>query len=195
MIYLIAIIVSYLLGSVPFGLLVTKLAGKGDLRRVGSGNIGATNVMRAGGLKLAGLVWILDMAKSAAAVGLGYAVAGEGFAAWCGFAAFVGHCYPIWLKFKGGKGVSSLFGFMLALSPVMFAAQGLIWLIIALPTGYSSLAAWINWLLLPVFGFVINFWVGIICTAMAVLGLWAQRENIKKFAKGTESKIEWKWKK
>ena len=99
MIYIFSIIISYLLGSIPMGLLLTKLAGKGDLRKVGSGNIGATNVMRVGGLRMAGLVWLLDMAKAIAAVFIGKYVSGDAFGAWCGFAAIVGHCYPIWLKF------------------------------------------------------------------------------------------------
>ena len=91
MVFVIALIVSYLLGSIPLGLLLARLAGKGDLRKVGSGNIGATNVMRVGGLRLAGLVWILDMAKAIAAVLLGGALGGGVLAAWCGFAAIVGH--------------------------------------------------------------------------------------------------------
>ncbi len=124
MMYVIGIIVSYLLGSIPMGLLLTRLAGKGDLRRVGSGNIGATNVMRVGGLRMAGLVWILDMAKAAAAVFIGKYIAGDAFGAWCGFVAIVGHCYPVWLRFRGGKGISSLFGTLLAVSPVSFAVCG-----------------------------------------------------------------------
>ena len=124
MMYVIGIIVSYLLGSIPMGLLLTKMMGRGDLRRVGSGNIGATNVMRVGGLRMAGLVWLLDMAKAIAAVFIGKYIAGDAFGAWCGFAVIVGHCYPVWLKFKGGKGISSLFGTLLAVSPMSFAAGG-----------------------------------------------------------------------
>ena len=141
MIYIFSIIISYLLGSIPMGLLLTKLAGKGDLRNVGSGNIGATNVMRVGGLRLAGLVWILDMAKAIAAVFIGKYVSGDAFGAWCGFVAIVGHCYPIWLKFHGGKGISSLFGVLLAISPMSFAVCGIEWLLIALTSGVSSLGA------------------------------------------------------
>ena len=97
MIYAVLLIISYLLGSVPMGLLLTKLAGKGDLRKVGSGNIGATNVMRVGGLRMAALAWALDMAKVIVSVILGRMFVDLGFAAWCGFAAIVGHCFPIWL--------------------------------------------------------------------------------------------------
>lgn len=195
MIYVIGLIVSYLLGAIPFGLLLTKMAGKGDLRQVGSGNIGATNVMRAGGFKLAVLVWILDMAKAIAAVCVGYAIAGEAFGALCGFFAIVGHCYPVWLKFKGGKGNSSMFGVLLIISPFSFIICGLEWLIIAFSTGYSSMGAVVGFLVLPFLGFAISNSVGWVFVAIAVLCLWRHRENIKRLIGGTESKIEWKWKK
>lgn len=195
MMYVIGIIVSYLLGSIPMGLLLTRLAGKGDLRRVGSGNIGATNVMRVGGLRMAGLVWILDMAKAAAAVFIGKYIAGDAFGAWCGFAAIVGHCYPIWLKFKGGKGISSLFGTLLAVSPMSFAVCGIEWLLVALTSGISSLGAVIVFCLIPVLGFLIGANVGFAFLAIGLLCMWRHRENIKRLLSGTESKIEWKWKK
>ncbi|MDR0741759.1 MAG: glycerol-3-phosphate 1-O-acyltransferase PlsY [Rickettsiales bacterium] len=195
MTYVIGIAISYLLGSVPFGLLLTKLAGKGDLRRIGSGNIGATNVMRAGGLKLAGLVWILDMAKAAAAACLGWCLAGEGFAAWCGFAVVIGHCYPVWLRFNGGKGNSSMFGVLLAVSPFSFVIVGIEWLLIALATGFSSAGAIAGFLVLPFLGFAIGVQVGWAFAATAILCLWRHRENIRRLIKGAESKIEWKWKK
>lgn len=195
MMYVIGIIVSYLLGSVPMGLLLTRLAGKGDLRRVGSGNIGATNVMRVGGLRMAGLVWILDMAKAAAAVFIGKYIAGDAFGAWCGFAAIVGHCYPVWLKFKGGKGISSLFGTLLAVSPMSFAVCGIEWLLVALTSGISSLGAVIVFCLIPVLGFLISTNVGFAFLAIGLLCMWRHRENIKRLLSGTESKIEWKWKK
>ena len=120
MMNIITIIISYLLGAIPMGLLLTRMMGKGDLRKVGSGNIGATNVMRVGGLRMAGLTWLLDMAKAIVAVFIGRYVGGDAFAAWCGFAVIVGHCYPVWLGFKGGKGISSMFGVLLAISPLSF---------------------------------------------------------------------------
>lgn len=193
--YVFAIIVSYLLGSILMGLLFTKMMGRGDLRKVGSGNIGATNVMRVGGLRMAGAVWILDMVKAITAVMIGYWVADAGFAAWCGFAAIVGHCYPVWLKFHGGKGISSLFGVLLAISPVSFIVCGIEWLIVALSSGYSSLGACVAFCLMPVLGFAIDTSVGFAFLAIALLCLWRHRENIKRLASGTESKIEWKWKK
>lgn len=195
MIYAIGLIISYLLGSIPMGLLLTKMMGKGDLRKVGSGNIGATNVMRVGGLRMAGAVWLLDMAKAIAAVFIGKYIAGPSFGAWCGFAAIVGHCYPVWLRFHGGKGISSLFGVLLAVSPLSFVICGAEWLIVALSSGYSSLGAVVVFCLMPVLGFVISWQTGIAFLAIGLLCLWRHRENIGRLVGGTESKIEWKWKK
>lgn len=195
MIYLISLILSYLLGSIPFGIVITKLFNMGDLRKVGSGNIGATNVMRVGGLRMAGLVWLLDMAKAIIAVLIGRYVGGESFAVWCGFIAIIGHCFPIWLRFHGGKGVSCLFGILLAVNPILFLVCGIEWLIIALGTGYSSAGALITFCLMPILGFVISFSVGIGFVAISLLCLWRHRENIARLISGKESKIEWKWKK
>ena len=195
MIYFFSIIISYLLGSIPMGLLLTKLAGKGDLRKVGSGNIGATNVMRVGGLRMAGLVWLLDMVKAIVAVFIGKYVAGDAFGAWCGFVAIVGHCYPIWLNFHGGKGISSLFGVLLAISPMSFVVCGLEWLLIALSSGVSSLGATIVFCLIPVLGFAIGLDVGFAFLAIGLLCMWRHRGNIIRLISGSESKIEWKWKK
>ena len=189
------IVLSYLLGSVPMGLIFTRLAGKGDLRQVGSGNIGATNVMRVGGLRMAALVWILDMAKAIAAVIIGMAIGGDVLGVWCGFAAIVGHCYPIWLRFRGGKGISSMFGVLLAVSPMTFVVCGVEWLLVALTSGYSSLGAVVAFCLMPVFGFVIGWQMGLPFLAIALLCLWRHRGNIGRLIHGTESKIEWKWKK
>ena len=195
MFYIFAVIISYLLGSVPMGLLLTKMAGKGDLRQVGSGNIGATNVMRVGGLRMAGLTWVLDMAKAIAAVFIGKYVAGDAFGAWCGFVAIVGHCYPIWLKFKGGKGISCLFGVLLAVSPLSFVVCGIEWLLVALTSGISSLGATIVFCLIPLLGFAISIDVGFAFLAIGLLCLWRHRGNVVRLIKGNESKIEWKWKK
>lgn len=190
-----AILISYLLGSIPMGLILTKITGHGDIRKVGSGNIGATNVMRVGGLRLAALIWILDMAKAIAAVCIGYAVADVVFAAWCGFAAIVGHCYPIWLRFRGGKGISSLFGVLLASSPLSFAICAVEWLAVALTSGYSSLGAVFVFCTMPVLGFVFGNGLGWPFLAIGLLCLWRHRSNIGRLIHGTESKIEWKWKK
>ena len=195
MVYIFTLIISYLLGSIPMGLLLTKIMGKGDLRQVGSGNIGATNVMRVGGLRMAGLVWILDMAKAIAAVFIGKYVAGDAFGAWCGFAAIVGHCYPIWLKFKGGKGISSLFGVLLSISPMSFVVCGVEWLLVALTSGVSSFGATIVFCLIPILGFAISVQVGFAFLAIGLLCLWRHRGNLIRLIRGNESKIEWKWKK
>ena len=195
MMYLIGFIISYLLGSIPMGLLLTKIAGKGDLRKVSSGNIGATNVMRVGGLRMAGLVWLLDMLKAILAVWVGGYIAGDGFGVWCGFVAIVGHCYPVWLRFKGGKGISSLFGVMLAVSPLCFVICAIEWLLVALYSGISSLGATVVFCLIPLLGFAISVNVGWAFLAIALLCMWRHRENIKRLINKNESKIEWKWKK
>ena len=191
----VALIVSYLLGSIPMGLLLTKFMGKGDLRKVGSGNIGATNVLRVGGLRMAALVWLLDMAKAIGAVLIGHAVGGAVFGAWCGFVAIVGHCWPVWLRFHGGKGISSMFGVLLATSPFAFVVCGVEWLVVALTSGYSSLGAVIAFCVMPVLGFAISYQMGWPFLAIALVALWRHRENIHRLISGTESKIEWKWKK
>ena len=195
MLYIIVIILSYFMGSVPFGLLITKIMGRGDLRQVGSGNIGATNVMRVGGLRMAASVWVLDMLKAICAVLLGHAIGGDVFAAWCGFVAVMGHCFPVWLRFHGGKGVSCLFGMFLAINPIMFIICGIEWLIVALSTGYSSLGALTVFCVAPVLGFAISFYMGLAFLITVLLELWLHRENIGRLIGGTESKITWKWKK
>lgn len=195
MMYVLGIIISYFLGSIPMGLLLTKFMGKGDLRKVGSGNIGATNVMRVGGLRMAALTWILDMLKAILSVFIGFYIGGEAFGAWCGFFAIVGHCYPVWLKFHGGKGISSLFGVLLSISPLAFIICGVEWLIVALSSGFSSLGAVVVFCLMPVLGFFMGWQMGLPFLAIALLCLWRHRENIGRLVGGTESKIEWKWKK
>lgn len=193
--YILGIVVSYLLGSIPMGLILTRLMGKGDIRKVGSGNIGATNVLRVGGLRMAALTWLLDMLKAIAAVFIGVLISGPVFGAWCGFVAIVGHCYPVWLKFHGGKGISSLFGVLLAINPLLFVICGIEWLIVALSSGYSSLGAVVVFCLMPVLGFVMDFQMGWPFLAVGLLCLWRHRSNIGRLLSGTESKIEWKWKK
>jgi len=193
--FILVIVVSYLLGSVPFGLVLTKISGLGDLRNVGSGNIGATNVLRVGGVRMAALVWLLDMLKAMVAVFLGRAIGGDVFAVLCGLCAVLGHCFPIWLRFRGGKGVSCLFGVLLATNPFLFVFCGLAWLAVVLMLGYSSLGALAVFALAPIFGFAIDFWTGMIFVVLSLICLWRHRENISRLMRGTESKIVWKWKK
>lgn len=193
--FILAIAISYLLGSIPFGIVLTKIMGLGDLRKVGSGNIGATNVMRVGGLRMAALVWLLDMAKAMAAVFIGRALGGDGFAAICGLVAVLGHCFPVWLRFHGGKGVSCLFGVLLACNPWMFVLCGIAWLVVVLGLGYSSLGALTVFALAPIFGFADGVWTGVALLAISLVCLWRHRENIGRLVGGTESKVVWKWKK
>ena len=195
MLYVFGIIISYLLGSVPFGMLLTRWFGRGDLRKVGSGNIGAANAMRAGGLRMAGLVWLLDMFKAIVAVLLGRYIGGDVLAAWCGFAAVFGHCFPIWLGFRGGKGVSCLFGILLALNPLLFIACGITWLVVVFSFGYSSLGGIVVFLVASVLGFAIGWGVGLAIFASSLLCLVRHMENIGRLIGGTESKLVWKWKK
>src|ERR1700712_1161369 len=130
----------YLLGSIPFGLIVTKLAGSGDIRAVGSGNIGATNVLRTGRKGLAAATLLGDMLKGAAAVLLMRKIGGIDPALAAGFAALIGHVFPVWLQFKGGKGVATYIGVLVAVSWPVAIAFGLIWGAVAALTRYSSLS-------------------------------------------------------
>jgi acyl phosphate:glycerol-3-phosphate acyltransferase len=132
---------AYLLGSIPFGILITKAMGLGDLRSIGSGNIGATNVLRTGNKRAALATLLLDGGKGALAVGLARAALGEEAAMIAGIFAFLGHLFPVWLKFRGGKGVATFLGVLLALSFPVGLATCLIWLAAAVAFRYSSLAA------------------------------------------------------
>lgn len=140
LLYLSAFACGYLLGSIPFGLILAKLAGLGDLRQIGSGNIGATNVLRAGSKGLAALTLILDAAKGTAAVLLG-TYWGPDAAILAGLGAFLGHLFPVWLGFRGGKGVATFIGVLLGLYWPAAVAFCAIWLLVAFVTRYSSLAA------------------------------------------------------
>ena len=138
--YVAVIVMGYLLGSIPFGLLITRLAGMGDVRRIGSGNIGATNVLRTGNKKLAALTLLLDALKGTAAV-LIAATWGPGYAMAAGFAAFIGHLFPIWIGFKGGKGVATYLGVLIGLAWKVALVFAVIWIAVAWLSRYSSLAA------------------------------------------------------
>jgi glycerol-3-phosphate acyltransferase PlsY len=135
------------------------------------------------------------MLKAIIAVLIGRYVGGEVFAVWCGFFAIVGHCFPVWLKFRGGKGVSSLFGVLMAVNPILFVVEGIEWLIVALGTGFSSAGALVVFCLMPVFGFVIGSGTGCAFLAISLLCFVRHQQNIVRLFKGQESKIEWKWKK
>ena len=178
-----ALISGYLLGSIPFGLIFTKLAGLGDIRKVGSKNIGTTNVLRIGGFKLALTTAIFDISKAVIATII--------FGELGGFAAVIGHNYPIWLKFKGGKGIATTFGFLLGISPVTFLISGSVWLSVVLISGYSSLGALSMLVIIPFIGFYYGNDYGLVCIALTLLGFWRHHENIVRLLNGTESKVSW----
>lgn len=197
----------YLLGSIPFGLVLTRMAGYGDIRKIGSGNIGATNVLRTGRKDLALLTVLLDASKAgiAAFVAASLAPAADyvflgnmtqvnviaGLIA--GSAGVVGHNFPVWLKFKGGKGVASTFGFILATNPQIALLALATWLVCAVITRYSSLSAITAAIATPVYAFfLVEPTYTIFYTAIALLVLLRHRANIVRLAKGEESKISFK---
>jgi glycerol-3-phosphate acyltransferase PlsY len=181
----------YLLGSVPFGLVITKLAGLGDIRQIGSGNIGATNVLRTGRKDLAALTLILDSGKGAAAVGIAWWLAGQDAAMAAGVSSVLGHCFPVWLGFKGGKGVATVLGVMLAADWMLGAGACLTWLVMAGLFRISSLSALIATAAAPVYGWLLGKpdIVIIAFAALAVLVWVRHHANIRRLLKGEEPKI------
>lgn len=140
---------AYLAGSIPFGLILTRLAGLGDVRKIGSGNIGATNVLRTGRKDLAAATLLLDAAKGGLAVWAASRIGGPDFAVTAAVGAFLGHIFPVWLGFKGGKGVATYIGCLIAMSPLAAVAFAVVWLGIAFTLRYSSLAALVASLATP----------------------------------------------
>ena len=190
MILLVWILTGYLLGSIPFGLVVARLFGLGDLRQIGSGNIGATNVLRTGSKFGAALTLIADAGKAGVTILLARTMAGEDAAQLAGFAAFFGHCYPIWLKFRGGKGVSTFFGLLFALTWPIGLISGATWLLIAGIFRYSSFAAIVAATLTPLF-MIIFSQQGLVALSIGlmILILWRHKENISRLLKSQETKI------
>jgi acyl phosphate:glycerol-3-phosphate acyltransferase len=183
-------VLAYLLGSIPFGLVVTRLAGHGDIRRIGSGNIGATNVLRTGSKGLAALTLLLDAGKGAVAVLLARQF-GPDMAACAAAFVFLGHLFPVWLRFKGGKGVATSLGILLAyLWPVGLAAAAT-WLAVALLTRYSSLAALAATVLAPAYAWLVAraFRPTEVVTFLAVLVVLRHHANIRRLITGSESRI------
>ena len=183
----------YLLGSIPFGVILTRLFGAGDLRRIGSGNIGATNVLRTGRKGLAAATLILDGAKGAAAVLLARQFMpelGDDAAMIAGAAAMIGHCYPVWLKFHGGKGVATLLGLALALAWPIGLVFALVWLGAVLLLRISSLGGMLGAVSAPVAALLLGYPVYAIGLAgLAVIVLWRHRENIARLRAGTEPRV------
>jgi glycerol-3-phosphate acyltransferase PlsY len=185
-----AFCLGYLLGSVPFGLILTRLAGGPDVRSIGSGNIGATNVLRTGNKGLAALTLACDMFKGTAAVLISGYVAGRDAALAAALGAFLGHLFPVWLKFNGGKGVAVYIGVLLGLywpGALVFCA---IWLAVAFLTRYSSLAALIASALTPPILWALHLPRTAALLAVLSLLLWfMHRANIRRLLAGEESKI------
>ncbi|HTK34189.1 MAG TPA: glycerol-3-phosphate 1-O-acyltransferase PlsY [Caulobacteraceae bacterium] len=181
----------YLLGSIPFGLLITRFAKAGDLRQIGSGNIGATNVLRTGRKDLALLTLLGDGGKGAVAVLVARALWGDDAGALAGGAAFLGHLFPVWLKFRGGKGVATFFGVMLAAAWPAGIACAATWIAMAAVFRYSSLAALTAAALAPVYalGTQQPRSVAALALIMAVLIYVRHRENIQRLMEGRESRI------
>ncbi|MFP4043818.1 MAG: glycerol-3-phosphate 1-O-acyltransferase PlsY [Rhodosalinus sp.] len=180
----------YLLGSVPFGLVITRAFGLGDLRAIGSGNIGATNVLRTGSKSAAAATLILDSGKGAAAVLLARAMAGEDAAQVAGLAAFLGHCFPVWLRFRGGKGVATFLGTLLALAWPLGLAACATWLATAAVTRLSSLAALVAAALSPLWAVLLGRGeVAVLAAALSLVVLWRHGDNIARIRAGTEPRI------
>jgi len=186
------ILLAYLLGTIPFGLLLSKLAGYGDIRKVGSGNIGATNVLRTGNKKLALLTLLLDGEKGAAAVLIAQHIypGTSPVPALAGLAALLGHTFPVWLKFKGGKGVATGLGIWLALNPPLGIIACAVWAGVFYKTRYSSLSALTAFAVLPLLAFVMaGVPQGLLSTAISGLIVWRHKDNIKRLLTRTEPKF------
>jgi acyl phosphate:glycerol-3-phosphate acyltransferase len=186
---LFALALGYLLGSIPFGLVLTRLTGKGDLRHIGSGNIGATNVLRTGSKWLAALTLILDCLKATAAILLAQRMFGEEVGTFAAAGAMIGHLYPVWLGFRGGKGVATFLGVLIALLPVAAVIYALIWLLLLLTIRISSVAGMAAAVSAPISAFALHSSLFTMLLGFAVLVLWKHRENILRLRKGTEPRI------
>jgi glycerol-3-phosphate acyltransferase PlsY len=187
--YLLAALFGYLLGSIPFGLLITRAAGLGDVRKIGSGNIGATNVLRTGNKGLAALTLLLDGLKGTIAV-LIAGLYGTDFAIIAGFFAFIGHLFPVWLGFKGGKGVATYIGVLAGLMWKVALVFAAVWIAVALLLRYSSLAALIAAVVVPLTLLIMGYQdFAVVFGVMSVIVFIKHRANISRLMAGTESRI------
>ncbi|MEE9360130.1 MAG: glycerol-3-phosphate 1-O-acyltransferase PlsY [Hyphomicrobium sp.] len=190
-----ALVLGYLLGSIPFGLVLTRAAGLGDVRDIGSGNIGATNVLRTGNKGIAALTLLLDLLKGTAAVLIGHAIGALGGVAIlaslvAGLAAFIGHTYPVWLGFKGGKGVATYIGILLGLNWPGALAFCSVWLLVAILSRYSSLSAIVAAIVTPVWLLTVgDYATAILAALLSVLLIYKHRANIHRLVAGEEPRI------
>jgi len=187
---ILAAFVGYLLGSIPFGLLLTRLAGQGDIREIGSGSIGATNVLRTGNKTLAALTLVFDVLKGSAAVLIGLAWSEEAMLAGAA-AVIVGHLYPVWLRFRGGKGVATALGVLIVIAWPLALGAGVLWLATAVLFRYSSLAALVTAVASAALaGFVVDKQPRAALIALiAILVVLRHRQNVQRLLAGTESRI------
>jgi glycerol-3-phosphate acyltransferase PlsY len=189
-IYLLAAVIGYLLGSIPFGLILTRMAGTADLRSIGSGNIGATNVLRTGRKGLAAATLICDMLKGTIAVIVAGTFGDPTAAMLAAAAAFLGHLFPVWIGFKGGKGVAVYIGVLLGLFWPAALVFGVIWLATAVISRYSSLSALVASFLTPIFlWWFATYPLAALFAVLTMLMWYMHRENIKRLQAGTEGKI------
>ncbi|MDX2484746.1 MAG: glycerol-3-phosphate 1-O-acyltransferase PlsY [Pseudodonghicola sp.] len=183
-------VIGYGLGAIPFGMVLARLMGLGNLREIGSGNIGATNVLRTGNKPAAALTLLLDGGKGAAAVLLARQFAGEDAVMLAGFAAFIGHCYPVWLGFRGGKGVATFVGLWLALAWPVGIACCLTWISVALFSRMSSMAALTAAAASTLWAVGLGYGHTLVLgVALTLLVFWRHRSNITRIRAGTEPKI------
>ncbi len=184
--------VAYLIGSIPFGIVVSRLFGLPDPRTIGSKNIGATNVLRSGSKPAALATVLLDGAKGLVAVVLARSVAGEDAAQVAALLSFVGHIFPVWLGFKGGKGVATLLGTLIGLAPMVGLIALAAWLFTYFVFRYSSLSALMSAVITPLVAFLIGFGeMTFVLVIMAGLLIWRHRENIERLRTGEEPMVDW----
>jgi acyl phosphate:glycerol-3-phosphate acyltransferase len=183
-------LLGYLLGSIPFGLILTRAAGLGDIRGIGSGNIGATNVLRTGSKGLAAATLLLDGLKGAVAILLARRLGGDEAMLWAGVGAVLGHAFPVWLGFKGGKAAATSYGVLIAASWPVGLCAGAVWLAMAAVTRTSSLAALVSFALAPVLAAVLaDPTIVKLALSIAVLVFIRHHENIRRLLAGTEPRI------
>ena len=187
---LLSLVIGYLSGSVPYGLLLTQMAGLGDVRKIGSGNIGATNVLRTGNKKLAALTVLLDGLKGTVPVALANHFLGLDAAILAGLGAFLGHLYPVWLRFKGGKGIATFAGISLGYSWHVLLPFAIVWIGMAVIFRYSSLAALVASVATTIALFFVGLpKLGVLYVVLTILVFWKHRQNISRLLAATESRI------